>query len=293
MLSSCFDSLSKFPPILPRVPPEMKRSLDYYELSDDDWPEEHSFNPSRVLKTDSAPPPPPIESFSYTKTDTSSKRSNSNVIDIGDSSSEDIENKVENLDDDDDGFDEELEAVNKIRSRRRFVIADEDEDEGHEVKFAKKRREVSGFDDEDEELELELNSDFEDDEEELEEENDEIDVVGKALHKCGKISSDLKRELYGSAGAACDRFSEVEEASSLRMVTQVYTYICKIEMQPCILLQVGNIYQLFCFCMNLKDDVNEACAAGDSDFKPMLKPYQLVGVNFLILLYRKKIGGGI
>nr|GMC58676.1 protein CHROMATIN REMODELING 19 [Ipomoea batatas] len=239
----------------------MKRSLDYYELSDDDRDEEHSFQLSRVLKTDSAPPPPPIESFAYSKTDTSSKRSNSDVIEIGDSSSEEIEDKVENLDDDDD--DEELKAVNKIRSRRRFVIADEDEDEDDcdEMKSAKKRREVSGFEDEDEELELELNSEFEDDEEEQEEEKDEIDVVAKALHKCGKISSDLKRELYGSAGAACDRFSEVEEASSLRMVTQ--------------------------------DDVNEACAAGDSDFKPVLKPYQLVGVNFLFLLYRKKIGGAI
>ncbi|XP_019192101.1 PREDICTED: protein CHROMATIN REMODELING 19 [Ipomoea nil] len=240
----------------------MKRSLDYYELSDDEGAEEHSFHLSRVLKTDSAPPPPPIESFAYSKTDTSSKRSNSNVIDIDDSSSEEIEDKVENLDDDDDdGVDEELKAVNKIRSRRRFVIADEDEDDCDEMKSAKKRREVSGFDDEDEELELELNSEFEDDEEEQEEEKDEIDVVAKALHKCGKISSDLKRELYGSAGVACDRFSEVEEASSLRMVTQ--------------------------------DDVNEACAAGDSDFKPVLKPYQLVGVNFLFLLYRKKIGGAI
>ncbi|XP_031109228.1 protein CHROMATIN REMODELING 19 [Ipomoea triloba] len=237
----------------------MKRSLDYYELSDDEEDEEHSFQLSRVLKTDSAPPPPPIESFAYSKTDTSSKRSNSDIIEIGDSSSEEIEDKVENLDDDDD---EELKAVNKIRSRRRFVIADEDEDDCDEMKSAKKRREVSGFDDEDEELELELNSEFEDDdEEEQEEEKDEIDVVAKALHKCGKISSDLKRELYGSAAAACDRFSEVEEASSLRMVTQ--------------------------------DDVNEACAAGDSDFKPVLKPYQLVGVNFLFLLYRKKIGGAI
>lgn len=35
-----------------------------------------------------------------------------------------------------------------------------------------------------------------------------------------------------------------------------------------------------------------ACASEDSDFQPLLKPYQLVGVNFLLLLYRKGIGGG-
>ncbi|ONK57221.1 uncharacterized protein A4U43_C10F17850 [Asparagus officinalis] len=31
----------------------------------------------------------------------------------------------------------------------------------------------------------------------------------------------------------------------------------------------------------------------DSEFEPLLKPYQLVGVNFLLLLYRKNIGGAI
>lgn len=39
--------------------------------------------------------------------------------------------------------------------------------------------------------------------------------------------------------------------------------------------------------------MTEACGASDSDFKPTLKPYQLIGINFLMLLYRKKIGGGI
>jgi len=38
--------------------------------------------------------------------------------------------------------------------------------------------------------------------------------------------------------------------------------------------------------------VDVACASEDSDFQPLLKPYQLVGVNFLLLLYRKGIGGG-
>ncbi|KAJ6988338.1 hypothetical protein NC653_021305 [Populus alba x Populus x berolinensis] len=34
-------------------------------------------------------------------------------------------------------------------------------------------------------------------------------------------------------------------------------------------------------------------AVADSDFQPVLKPYQLGGVNFLLLLYRKGIEGAI
>lgn len=49
------------------------------------------------------------------------------------------------------------------------------------------------------------------------------------------------------------------------------------------------IFELFRIYM--QDDVNEACGAEDG-FQPTLKPYQLIGVNFLMLLYRKKIGGG-
>lgn len=45
------------------------------------------------------------------------------------------------------------------------------------------------------------------------------------------------------------------------------------------------------FPILMQDDVNEACGAEDG-FQPTLKPYQLIGVNFLMLLYRKKIGGG-
>lgn len=30
----------------------------------------------------------------------------------------------------------------------------------------------------------------------------------------------------------------------------------------------------------------------ESGFKPILKPYQIVGVNFLMFMYRKKIAGG-
>lgn len=117
-------------------------------------------------------------------------------------------------------------------------------------------------DDDDDPVEFSFSFSDEDDDvgEEVEEEED---VVKKALRKCEKISAELKRELYGTTSEVCDRYSEVElsASSSVRIVTQ--------------------------------DDVNEVCGSGDSDFKPLLKPYQLVGVNFLLLLYRKKIGGAI
>jgi SWI/SNF-related matrix-associated actin-dependent regulator 1 of chromatin subfamily A len=42
-----------------------------------------------------------------------------------------------------------------------------------------------------------------------------------------------------------------------------------------------------------QDDVDAACTSEESEFEPILKPYQLVGVNFLLLLHRKNIGGGV
>jgi SWI/SNF-related matrix-associated actin-dependent regulator 1 of chromatin subfamily A len=86
------------------------------------------------------------------------------------------------------------------------------------------------------------------------------DVVGKALQKCAKISADLRKELYGTSSGVTDRYSEVE-TSTVRIVTQ--------------------------------NDIDDACKAEDSDFQPILKPYQLVGVNFLLLLYKKGIEGAI
>ena len=41
-----------------------------------------------------------------------------------------------------------------------------------------------------------------------------------------------------------------------------------------------------------QEDVDAACAGEDSDFELRIKPYQLVGFNFLLLLYRNNIGGG-
>ncbi|KAF7809564.1 protein CHROMATIN REMODELING 19 [Senna tora] len=222
----------------------MKR--DFYEISDDEW-DNHSFKPSRVLKkpqTSTTPPPPPIESFAFGSTNP----------DISDNSSDDdcVEvtgNLVEQ------GLEDEDVELERGRSRavanrgRRFVVDDEESDGDVEEsnRDVEEVYEISSIDDEDEG-------------EEEEEEGDENDVVGRALHKCAKISSELKRELYGSSGTACDRYSEVE-SSSVRIVNQ--------------------------------DDIDVACGSEDSDFQPVLKRYQLVGVNFLLLLHRKGIGGAI
>ncbi|KAK6796266.1 hypothetical protein RDI58_003967 [Solanum bulbocastanum] len=217
----------------------MKR--DYYEISDDEWPEDNSFNPSRVLKHRPSAPPPPIESFAYSNSTNQNTSKSSNFIQVLDSSSEEIGlgNASENLEDDDAEIDSTINQTN-CRARRRFVV--DDEEEGFN----------SNEEEGEEEFELSDNQESEEEEE---------DVVGKALQKCGKISMELKRELFGTAAAKCDSFVEVEEASSLRIVTQ--------------------------------DDIDLACGEEDLDFKPILKPYQLVGVNFLLLLYRKKIGGAI
>lgn len=137
--------------------------------------------------------------------------------------------------------------------RGRRFVVDDDEDEAAEVV------EVKSDEDEEEPMLFDVG---EEDEEFEEVEEEEEDVVGKALQKCAKISAELRKELYGSSSASanCDRYSEVD-SSSVRIVTQ--------------------------------EDVSAACGTEDLDFQPLLKPYQLVGVNFLMLLNRKKIGGAI
>jgi len=90
---------------------------------------------------------------------------------------------------------------------RRFIIDDEDEDA--EENGGKDGRVAESYEVESSEVEGE----------EVEELN-ENDVVGRALHKCARISAELKGELFGSSGTACERYSEVE-SSSVRIVTQV------------------------------------------------------------------------
>ncbi|KAG6600793.1 Protein CHROMATIN REMODELING 19, partial [Cucurbita argyrosperma subsp. sororia] len=159
------------------------------------------------------------------------------------------------------------DCVVVMESSKNFKESLEDDDvevEGVKSSTAMSRGRRFVVDDEDEESEKELTEVCDvrstSEEEEEEDREDEDDVVGMALRKCAKLSAELKRELYGSSVSACERYSEVE-SSSVRIVTQ--------------------------------DDINAACKAEDSDFEPVLKPYQLVGVNFLLLLYRKGVGGAI
>ncbi|KAD3639925.1 hypothetical protein E3N88_29148 [Mikania micrantha] len=200
----------------------MKRGLESIEISDDEW-SNHDFDSSRILNK-----PPPIESFAFRP---GARTSNSKTPSDSSDSSDCVEiinhHAPENLEDDDFG---EPPSTSIATRGRRFVIDDDDEDDAVD------------FDAENEEMEL---SD---------------DVVGKALHKCAKISAELRSELYGSSVHACDRYAEVD-ASSIRIVTH--------------------------------DDICEACGTGNLGFQPLLKPYQLVGVNFLMLLYRKKVAGAI
>ncbi|CAN6972126.1 hypothetical protein IGI04_035132 [Brassica rapa subsp. trilocularis] len=234
----------------------MKRDFD--EISEEEW-QQHSFNPSRVLKQPRAPktttttrtpppprPSPPIESFAYRRPSKAIESDDDCVV-VEDSGESDSDVKIVNGGDDLLLDDEEEEAkvvvVRRARVGRRFVIEDEegseeDEVEVEEVSSSEGEGEDGGGGDGDE------------------------DVVGKALQKCAKISADLRKELYGSTSGVttCDRYSEVE-SSTVRIVTQT--------------------------------DIDEACKAEDSDFQPILKPYQLVGVNFLLLLYKKGIEGAI
>ncbi|KAK8956348.1 putative chromatin-remodeling complex ATPase chain [Platanthera guangdongensis] len=220
----------------------MKRVFD--EISDDEW-EKHSFKPSRVLKKERTSPHPEIESFAYRPQNSALANQNgTNVVNLDDEDDDEVEVEEE---------DEVLpvtRATRKNRGRRYVMDEESDYQEFDDLIHVRSMEEEDEFS---------FGSEEEGDEEEKFEAKD-FDVVGKALHKCAKISADLRRELYGSSVSACDRYAEVD-VSSVRIVTQ--------------------------------EDVDEACTSEDSDFEPTLKPYQLVGVNFLLLLYRKKIGGAI
>lgn len=178
---------------------------ELYEISDDEW-ENHSFKPSRVLKRPRSPPPP-IESFAYT----SHTRNNKPEV-VSSSSDEDCveimpntTNVQQSLDDLEDADVDDGDAPAATTSRgRRFIIDDEEEEEeGNRDGGAVELYDVGFSDDED-----------------VIEEGNEDDVVVKALQKCARISAELKGELFGSSGTACERYSEVE-SSSVRIVTQV------------------------------------------------------------------------
>ncbi|XP_072962714.1 protein CHROMATIN REMODELING 19 [Typha angustifolia] len=218
----------------------MRRVFD--EISDDEW-EHHSFKPSRVLKKPKPKPSPPrIESFAYrSKTLETTAQNGAKLID---------------LDDEDEDEDEAVTARPVRSSRGRRFVVDEDSDaEAFDVRSTEEDVDDVPWS----ELEQE-DDDEEEQEREIELVQEEVDVVGRALQKCGKISAALRQELFGSSIRDCDRYAETE-ASSCRIVTQ--------------------------------EDVDVACSSEELDFKPTLKPYQLVGVNFLLLLYKKHIGGAI
>lgn len=191
----------------------MKRERELIELSEDEWSHHSdSFKPSRILKPKptSQNPPTPIESFAFSKAHNSSDTSNAVHI-IESSSSEELGNaaigngnEFEDLEDEDADLGVSKRVATVSRGNR-FVIDDDDDE------------------DEDDHGDGKL-GDFSDHEVWLSEEEEEEDVVKKALRKCEKISAELKRELYGTSSAACDRYSEVEMGSSAaRIVTQVFS----------------------------------------------------------------------
>jgi len=88
--------------------------------------------------------------------------------------------------------------------------------------------------------------------------------ITKTLQKCHRIAASLKSELKACSSSEdainVDRYAEVD-ASAAKIVSQA--------------------------------DVCAACGIAENDPNRILKPYQLVGVNFMLLLHRKHVGGAI
>ncbi|CAG7862112.1 hypothetical protein BRARA_I02052 [Brassica rapa] len=234
----------------------MKRDFD--EISEEEW-QQHSFNASRVLKQPRAP---------KTTTTTTTPPPPRPSPPIESFAYRRPSKAIESDDDcvvvEDSG---ESDSDVKIVNGGDDLLLDDEEEEA-KVVVVRRARVGRRFVIEDEEgseedeVEVEEVSSSEGEGEDGGGGDGDEDVVGKALQKCAKISADLRKELYGSSSGVttCDRYSEVE-SSTVRIVTQT--------------------------------DIDEACKAEDSDFQPILKPYQLVGVNFLLLLYKKGIEGAI
>jgi SWI/SNF-related matrix-associated actin-dependent regulator 1 of chromatin subfamily A len=111
---------------------------------------------------------------------------------------------------------------------------------------------------------------------EEEEEDDEEDVVSKALRKCEKIAARLRADLHMATG---ESYNATEASStSATVITQARKLILKC---------VSSLLTT----MSLQADISKACKVKDPNFQ--LKPYQLVGVNFLHLLHRRGGGGAI
>lgn len=179
---------------------------ELYEISDDEW-ENHSFKPSRVLKRPRSPPPP-LESFYYKPPQPPPPPPSSVTVSDDDDCVEITRNTDNILDELDDAECDAAAAAPAAKPGRRFIIDDEDEEDAGGS---------GGVD------LYEIDSTEDEIEEDIEDANED-DLVGKALQKCARISVELKGELFGSSGAVCDRYSEVE-SSSVRIVTQVMVMV--------------------------------------------------------------------
>jgi SWI/SNF-related matrix-associated actin-dependent regulator 1 of chromatin subfamily A len=128
------------------------------------------------------------------------------AIDISEEDEEDLA---------DDDFDyQDPRPPQQRPSGRRFVIGDDDDSD---VPVA--------VDDDDDgvnwsELEKEDRDEGYNGERSVNVEEPEGDVVGMALRKCSRISSDLRKELFGSSARDCESYAEID-ASTCRIVTQV------------------------------------------------------------------------
>ncbi|KAL2906930.1 Protein CHROMATIN REMODELING 19 [Bienertia sinuspersici] len=294
----------------------MKRTFD--EISDEEW-ENHTFKPSKVINSSSSSKPP-IESFAFS--------SRSAPIDLTDDGDEDYVPSPEDDDGNDDLEDHDADVAASSgrgfsRGRRFVVDDDDDEDEDGGIDDDDDLQEVvelksEAEEDEEEEMLSLSDTDEEDDDDEVLEKEEE-DVVGRALQKCSKISAELRKDLYGSSSVDCHRYAEVE-SSAVRMVNQVNEVML---MRKCTCTWAspvvggekkkreeekkgeekrrewekstclgGGVGGQIC-PEKAEDDINAACGAENTDFQPLLKPYQLVGVNFLLFLNKKKIGGAI
>jgi SWI/SNF-related matrix-associated actin-dependent regulator 1 of chromatin subfamily A len=137
---------------------------------------------------------------------TTSRRLTSFAIDISEEDEEDLA---------DDDFDyQDPRPPQQRPSGRRFVIGDDDDSD---VPVA--------VDDDDDgvnwsELEKEDEDEGYNGERSVNVEEPEGDVVGMALRKCSRISSDLRKELFGSSARDCESYAEID-ASTCRIVTQV------------------------------------------------------------------------
>lgn len=139
-----------------------------------------------------------------------SRRLTSFAIDISEEDEEDLA---------DDDFDYQDPRPNQQRPGRRFVIGDDDDsdvavavEEDDEVNWSELEKE-----DEDEGYNGERSVHGE---RSVNMEEPEGDVVGTALRKCSRISSNLRKELFGSSARDCESYAEID-ASTCRIVTQV------------------------------------------------------------------------